>query len=91
MVLKWVSWIDNTKSGQMVLKGVNRVHNDKTSQMVIWSDKIGSNVLKWGHNDNIRSNGLERIQLGTQWDGLEKYNDEIRLNGLERSQFCTQW
>ena len=36
MVLKGVSWVDNTKSGQMVLKGVNWVHNDK----------IGSNGLE---------------------------------------------
>ena len=29
MVLKGVSWVDNTKSGEMVLKGVNSVHNYK--------------------------------------------------------------
>ena len=29
IVLKGVSWVDNTKSGQMVLKGVNCVENDK--------------------------------------------------------------
>ena len=50
MVLKEVSWVQDTKVrsyglelGQMVLKGVN-----------------------WVHNDIIRSNGLERSQLGTQ-------------------------
>ena len=36
MVLKWVSWVDNTKSGQMVLKGLNRVHNDKTGLVPFW-------------------------------------------------------
>ena len=32
--------------------------------------KLGQMVLKgvnWVHNDNIMSNGLERIQLGTQY------------------------
>ena len=47
------------KSGHMVLKGVNWVHNDKLGQMVL----IG---LKRVHNAKIRSNGLERTQLGTQ-------------------------
>ena len=49
------------KLGQMVLKGVNWVHNDK-----IW---VGQMVLKgviWIHNYKIRSNGLEKIQMGTQ-------------------------
>ena len=48
------------KLGHMVLKGVNRVHN---------AIKLGHMVLKgvnWVHNDKIRSNGLERSQLGTQ-------------------------
>ena len=42
----------------MVLKGVNWVHNDK----------LGDVVLKGviGYTDIIRSNGLERSQLGTQ-------------------------
>ena len=47
------------KSGQMVLKGVNWVHNDKSGQMVLKG-------VNWVHNDKIRSNGLERSQLGTQ-------------------------
>ena len=47
------------KLGQMVLKGVNWVHNDKTGQMVLKG-------VNWVHNDKIRSNGLERSQLGTQ-------------------------
>ena len=47
------------KSGQMVLKGVNWVHNDKLGQMVL------KGVI-WVHNDKIRSNGLERSQMGTQ-------------------------
>ena len=80
MVLKGVNWVHNDKigsnglemsqlgkmtgytmikSGQMVLKGVSWIHNDK----------IGSNCLEMSQfctNDNIRSNGLERIQLGTK-------------------------
>ena len=47
------------KSGHTILKGVNWVHNDKLGQMVL----IG---LNWVHNAEIRSNGLERTQLGTQ-------------------------
>ena len=39
------------KLGQMVLKGVIWVHSDKIGQ---------------GNYDPIRSNGLERSQLGTQ-------------------------
>ena len=46
------------KLGQMVLKGVNWVHNDKLDQMVLKG-------VNWVHNDKIRSNGLERSQLGT--------------------------
>ena len=65
------------KLGQMVLKGVNWVHNDKN--LVIWSlkdsivytmVKLGQMVLKgvnWIHNAKIRSYGLERSQLCTQW------------------------
>ena len=44
----------------MVLKGVNWVHNAKNQ--VIWSSK-DSIVYT---NGKIRSNGLERSQLGTQ-------------------------
>ena len=36
--------------------------------------KLGHMVLKgviWVHNDKIRSNGLERSQLGTQWEKKE--------------------
>ena len=47
------------KLGQMVLKGVNWVHNDKIGQMVLKG-------VNWVHNTKIRSNGLERSQLGTQ-------------------------
>ena len=47
------------KLGQMVLKGVNWVHNEKSGQMVLKG-------VNWVHNDKIRSNGLERSQLGTQ-------------------------
>ena len=51
------------------------------------------------HNDKIRSNGLERSQLGTQcknWGhmvlkGVNRvHNDKIGANGLERSQLGTQ-
>ena len=58
MVLKGVNWVHNDKMGQMVLKGVNWVHKIK-GQMVL----KGVNRV---HNDKIRSNGLERSQLGTQ-------------------------
>ena len=61
MVLKGVNWAHNDKLGQMVLKGVNWVHK---------MTKLGQMVLKeanWAHNDKIRSNGLERSQLSTQW------------------------
>ena len=53
------------KSGHMVLKGVNWVHNCRYTMI-----KSGQMVLKgvnWVHNDKIRSNGLERSQLGTQY------------------------
>ena len=65
------------KLDQMVLKGVNWVHNDKN--WVIWSCKdsivytmvkLGQMVLEgvnWVHNTKIRSYGLERSQLCTQW------------------------
>ena len=51
------------------------------------------------HNDKIRSNGLERSQLGTQCKksghmvlkGVNRVdNDKIGANGLERSQLGTQ-
>ena len=38
--------------------------------------------VNWVHNDKIRSNGLERSNLGTQ--------DKIRSHGLERSPLFTQ-
>ena len=52
------------------------------------------------HNDKIRSNGLERSQMGTQCkksgDMVLKgvnciHSDKIRSNGLERSQLGTQY
>ena len=48
------------KSGDMVLKGVNCVHNDKFGQMLMKG-------VSWVHNDKIRSNGLGRSHLGTQY------------------------
>ena len=42
------------------LKGVNWVHNTKLSQMVLKG-------VNWVHNAKIRSYGLERSQLGTQY------------------------
>ena len=43
----------------MVLKGVNWVYNDKLDEMVL------KGVI-WVHNYKIRSNGLEKSQMGTQ-------------------------
>ena len=43
----------------MVLKRVNKAHNDRLGQMVLKG-------VNWVHNDKIRSNSLERSQLGTQ-------------------------
>ena len=43
----------------MVLKRANYAHNDKLGQMVLKG-------VNWVHNDKIRSNSLERSQLGTQ-------------------------
>ena len=48
--------------------------------------KLSKMVLKgvnWVHNAKIRSNGLERSYLGTQFF-------KIGSNGLERSQLGTQ-
>ena len=51
------------------------------------------------HNGKIRSNGLERSQLGTQCKNSGHmvlkgancvHNDKMRSNGLERSQLGTQ-
>ena len=77
MVLKGVNCVYNGKLGQMVLKGVNRVTNDKNQIIWSWKDsivhtmaKLGQMVLKgvnWVHNAKIRSYGLERTQLCTQW------------------------
>ena len=47
------------KLGLMLVKGVKWVPNTKLSHMVL---KGVSRV----HNDQIKSNGLERSQLGTQ-------------------------
>ena len=47
------------KLGHMVLKGVNRYTMIKLGQMVLKG-------VNWVHNAKIRSNGLERSQLGTQ-------------------------
>ena len=47
--------------------------------------KSGHMVLKgvnWVHNDKIRSNGIERSQLGIEC--------KIRSYGLEKSQLGTQ-
>ena len=64
--------------------------------------KLGQMVLKgvnWVHNDKIRSNGLERSQLGTQCIKLGHmvlkgviwvHSNKIGSNGLERSQMGTQ-
>ena len=60
MVLKGVSGYTMQKSGHMVLKGVNWVHNDKISKMVL----KGGN---WVHNAKIRSHGVEKSKLGTQY------------------------
>ena len=52
------------------------------------------------HNGKIRSNGLERSQLGTQCKKSGHmvlkgancvHNGKIRSDGLERSQLGTQW
>ena len=43
------------KSDYMVLKGVQK------------SDHMVLKGVKWLHNDKIRSNGLERSNLGTQY------------------------
>ena len=55
------------KFSQMVLKGVNWVHNDKFGQMVLKG-------VNWVHNAKIRSNGLERSQLGTQYKNQFKWS-----------------
>ena len=56
--------------------------------------------VNWVHNDKIRSYGLERSQLGTQYKKTGHmvfkgvnwvHNDKIRWNGLERSQMGTQY
>ena len=78
----------------MVLKGVN--WGTQWSNQVIWSwkESIGYTIQTSGHmvlkglnyvyNDKIRSNGLERSQLGTLYIKLGRY-------GLERSHLGTQW
>ena len=60
MVLKGVNWDTIQKSGNMVLKR-------SIGYAMI---KLGKMVLKgvnWIHNDIIRSNDLERSQLGTHY------------------------
>ena len=47
------------KSSHMVLKGVNGYTMQKSGHIVLKG-------VNWVHNDKIRSNGLERSQLGTQ-------------------------
>ena len=79
--VKW-SWKESivytiTKLGWMVLKAVNCVHNNKHQVKLSWKQSIGYTMIKLGHmvlkgvncvhNNKIRSNGLERSQLGTQW------------------------
>ena len=39
--------------------------------------------VNWVHNDEIRSNGLERSPLGMQCEKIKSY-------GLERSEYGTQ-
>ena len=55
--------------------------------------------VNWVHIDKIRSNGLERNQLGTQYKKTGNillrgvnlvHNDKIRSGDLERSQLDTQ-
>ena len=64
--------------------------------------KSGQMVLKgvnWVHNAKIRSNGLERSQLGTQCiklgqmvlKGVNWVHDKIRSNGLERKIQKVKW
>ena len=56
--------------------------------------------VNWVHNDKIRSNSLERSQLGKQYKnpgymvlkGVNwVHNDKIRSNGPERSQLGTKY
>ena len=55
------------KTGHIVLKGVNWVHNGKISDMLL----KGVNCVD---NDKIRSHGLERSQLGTQYKNQVKWS-----------------
>ena len=64
--------------------------------------KLGQLVLKevnWVHNTKIRSYGLERSQLGTQYknqfiwswkESIVHKNEKIRSDGLEKSNLDTQ-
>ena len=84
------------KLGEMVCKGVIWVQNIKNQVIWSWKESIGytmikldQNVLKgvnWINNDEIRSNGLERSQLGTQY---KKSIDFITLNLLKIHKFFT--
>ena len=87
------------KSGHMVLKGVNLVHIEcknqviclERGQLVYTIQKSGHIVLKGvnlGQNVKIRSNGLERSQLGTHWVHNVKKSGSY---GLERGQLGTQY
>ena len=60
MVLKGLIWVNNAKIRLYGLKGVNWVHNTNSGHMVL-------KAVNWVHNDKIRSNGLERGNLGTQY------------------------
>ena len=56
--------------------------------------------VNWVHNDKFSPNGLERTNLGTQWQKLGHmvlkvlnciHNDKNGSNSLERSQLGTQY
>ena len=53
------------KPGHMVLKRVNWVHIDKSRYTMKKSGHMVFKGVNWVHIDKIRSNGLERSQLGT--------------------------
>ena len=82
MVLKAVNWVQSDKLDQMVLKVVNgyTIQNHVIWSWKEWYglkwvigytiQTSGQMVLKGVncvHNNKIKSNGLERSQLGTQW------------------------
>ena len=53
------------KSGNMVLKGVNWVHDNIRSYDKIMGQIWSFKGVNWVHNNKIRSNDIERSQLGT--------------------------